>query len=123
MQVIGYSTSRVERQPVPGTSWTNRQAKGLWGPLYFLVLIALFITGCVSDREVYVNTVTPDQDVPARLLVEYVEQMRYLAIRADAPERKEKLKKLDDIDRKIGEARALLEEYRKEYGFREYGNH
>jgi hypothetical protein len=119
MQVIDISTSKVGRQPVPGNSWGNRQAKRLWGCLYFLFFITFFISGCASTREVHVNKVTPDQDVPTHLIADYVDQMRYLAMSAGGLGRKEKLKRLDDIDRKIEEAKAMLEEYRKLYGFRD----
>ena len=93
------------------------------GQYLLLVLLVFLISGCICKKHVSIRNVPANQDLPAAYLVDYAEQMRYLAMREkDVAERKKRLARLDAIDNKIEEARRLMEEYRKEFGFRKYGS-
>ena len=93
------------------------------GQYLLLVLLVFLISGCICTKHVSIMNVPANQDLPAAYLVDYAEQMRYLAMREkDVAERKKRLARLDAIDNKIEEARRLMEEYRKEFGFRKYGS-
>ncbi|MDY6845388.1 MAG: hypothetical protein SVW57_15025 [Thermodesulfobacteriota bacterium] len=56
--------------------------------------------------------------VPNELFIDYVEQMKYLAMRDTSAIAKEKRNAILKIENKVNEARKLLEEYRLKYGYR-----
>ena len=100
----------------------RRQGTGLGSFHLLVVLSAILLAGCACTRDIRVGTVSPNQDVPAGLFVDYAEQMRYLAMRSEPADRAKRLSRLDAIDLKSKEARIMMEEYRKEFGFRECGS-
>ena len=83
-------------------------------------LSTILLVGCHCTGDSVVKGVRFDQDVPAGLLVDYVEQMKYLAMRFEEPERMKRVGKLEAIAERIQETRALLEKFRTKFGYRKH---
>ena len=91
---------------------------------FFIILLISLITGCYGPKTINILGLSRNDCVPDEILVEYVEQMRYLAMRDQTNEGDKKLKKIRIIEDKIAnkrivEAKVLLEKFRIEY---DYGN-
>ncbi len=85
----------------------------------YMLLLVLIINSCCMQKELRIGEVTFNECVPNEYLVDYIEQMKYLAIKDTSNNKKEKRQSIIEIERRIHEARKLLEDFRKKYG---YGN-
>ncbi len=87
--------------------------------LFVASLSLLTLSSCSCHNHLRVGEVKYDECVPDVLFVDYVEQMKYLAMKDTSTIAKEKRKAIIDIEEMVNEARSLLEIYRKNYC---YGN-
>lgn len=108
--------SRLIRNPA------RSHCRPLVGITLVLLMSVLTICGCCTTSDVRVGGISLYDPLPATRLVEYTEQMRYLAMRAEPAERAKRLDRLAAIERRIQDAVALMEQYRKDFGFRKCGS-
>ena len=113
-----YTTPNIYQEPIK-MLFNNYLFRILYRlPMIIFAIALLMILGCSGSKIIQVHNVAFDECVPDSSLFDYVDQMKFLALKSEASkERDDKLKTIGEIERKLDEAKALLEDYRRKYGF------
>ena len=93
--------------------------------IFLLFVVSLFLltaVSCCRQKQIKVEEVKFADCVPNKLFVDYVEQMKYLAMKDQSENGKEKKKAIIEIEHKVNEAQGMLEKYRRIYAYGDCDN-